>query len=83
MAEEWGWTLKDGKLLQLTTDKAPAPENLLAIVRCNCKGKCDKGMCTCREHGLPCSHACGTCNGRSCENREEIDFFTDDSDEET
>ena len=81
--EEWGWTLRNGKLLPRTTDKAPAPENLLAIIQGNCKGKCDKGLSTCRKHGLPCSYACGTCKGRSCENREEIDFFTDDSDEET
>ena len=83
IAEEWGWILKDGKLLPFTTDKAPAPKNLLKIIRCKCKGKCNKGHCTCRKHGLLCSYACGTCKGLSCDNREEIDFFLDESDDDT
>ena len=33
--EEWGWILKDQKLLPLTTNKKPAPNNILEMIHCN------------------------------------------------
>ena len=72
--EDWGWTLKDHKLLPVTTNKGPAPKKLLEMIHCNCKGKCNRTICSCKKHGLPCSYACGTCKGISCENCQEIDF---------
>ncbi|KAK6181967.1 hypothetical protein SNE40_009742 [Patella caerulea] len=62
--EEWGWLLVGNR----TTDLPPVPEDLLRVIRCNCKTDCDTRRCTCRKHGLDCSAACGECRGVSCTN---------------
>ena len=41
----------------------PAPDNILNIIKCNCKANCDSKRCTCRKSGLECSMACGECRG--------------------
>ncbi|XP_053377818.1 uncharacterized protein LOC123527311 isoform X1 [Mercenaria mercenaria] len=66
--EDFGWELKDGTYIPIKTDLPPAPENLLNIIRCNCKVNCDTRRCTCRKHGLECSVGCGACRGVSCSN---------------
>lgn len=80
-AEDWGWKLKDGKLLPVTTHLPAAHESLLNIVRCNCKSNCSTLRCSCRKHGLECSPACGSCRGTSCFNSPEPDLAVDDSQE--
>ena len=73
-AEEWGWHLRDGKLLPVPTDHPPAPKTLLKIIHCSCKGQCDKNNCSCRKHGLQCSYACRNCKGTTCDNQQTLDF---------
>lgn len=66
--EEWGWSFHDGNLYPVTTLLPAAPESLLKVVRCNCKGNCASLRCTCRKNGLECSPACGECKGLHCSN---------------
>ena len=66
--EEWGWR-RVGNRLEPVMSKAPAaPQKLLHVVRCQCKGDCDSKRCSCRKHGLECSEACSECRGSACSN---------------
>ena len=80
------WTLNSGDgrtALPIKTDMPPAPMELLRLFRCNCKTGCDTSRCTCRNHGLECSLACGECKGLQCSNSSNsIDDEQDFSDEE-
>lgn len=59
--------MRNGFLEPTTTILPPAPENLLNTIFCNCKN--GRGSrCGCRKSGLPCSLACGQCNGQACLN---------------
>lgn len=77
--QEWGWELQQGQLFPTTTDVPPAPEDLLKVVRCNCKKDCSSGNCSCRKHGLVCTTACGECRGESCTN---VAIFLEELDSE-
>ena len=81
-AEHWGWTVKGSRLLAVHTDKPPAPERLLKVVRCKCKADCKTSRCTCRKHGLTCSQMCGECKGISCLNSMQVDTTDDNEDSE-
>ena len=58
---EWGWQQCDMGFVALQTDLAPAPENLLRVIRCNCMADCSPLRCTCKKHNIECSPACGDC----------------------
>ena len=77
----WGWTIKDDKMIPVTSDQPPAPDHLLKIVRCNCKmtsrNPCSSRTCSCRSNGLRCVPACGDCRGDSCHNSSELDVPDD------
>ena len=51
---EWGWQCKNGgKLSPSTTDSEVAPENILKVIRCNCKesrNQCGTNRCSCRKN---------------------------------
>lgn len=64
----FGWKITNGKLVPIKTSFAPAPEELMTVLRCNCKQQCDTRRCTCRKNGLQCSIACGECRGVNCSN---------------
>jgi hypothetical protein len=76
-ATEWGWMLQTGRhgsvLKPRRMEKAAAPASLLKMVRCNCSGKCEKNICSCRKNGLKCTLACGQCKGITCTNGEPHD----------
>ena len=36
-AQNWGWAVKGNRLLAVHTDRPPAPEKFLKVVRCKCK----------------------------------------------
>ncbi|OWF46189.1 hypothetical protein KP79_PYT26260 [Mizuhopecten yessoensis] len=65
---EWGWYIQNGKLFPVKSSIAPAPEQLMKMIKCNCKLNCDTKRCTCRRNGLECSAACGECRGINCTN---------------
>ena len=75
VAQNWGWAVKGNRLLAVHTDRPPAPERLLKAFRCKCKTDCKTSRCTCRKHGLTCSHMCGECKGVSCLNFLQVDHI--------
>ncbi|XP_076444211.1 uncharacterized protein LOC143282453 [Babylonia areolata] len=75
--EFWGWHLSSGQLEPRQTDLPPAPEDLLKVIRCNCKTDCSSKRCTCRKHGLGCSVACGRCKGLGCSNSPTLEEMDD------
>jgi hypothetical protein len=71
---DWGWSLSNRRLEPKTTDRPPAPESLLRVVRCDCStSNCRTKQCTCKGLGLECTLACGECKGLSCENSPHIE----------
>ena len=80
-ATEWGWRLKDDKMLPVATDLQPAPEYLLEAINCNCKTDCSSRRCSCVKFGLYCSPACGQCKGLLCCNIEPPEEDCDSDDE--
>ena len=77
--DELGWKRSGDRLVPIGTDLAPAPDELLRIIRCNCQSDCSTLRCTCRKHGISCSVVCGNCKGCSCTNCETV---SDDIDED-
>ena len=79
---EWGWIEAHGRLEPQLTDLPAAPENLLSVIRCNCKTDCSSRRCSCKKHGLDCSSACGECRGVGCSNSPVIsqEFNSEDCD---
>ena len=68
----------DGQLTAVTTLLALAPEDLLRLISCSCKGGCERA-CGCRKAGLTCSQICRQCRGIECTNVKEVyDDYTDD-----
>ena len=70
-AEEQGWIVKGNFLFPKLMSQAAGPSELLTIVRCNCKGDCGTGRCTCLKNNMKCSPMCGTCKGVTCLNHQE------------
>lgn len=82
IATDWGWKLsQNGELLPIPTLDAPAPQKLLSLIACNCKGQCDNNRCECRKANLLCSAMCGKCQGESCANTPEIDVCSYDDED--
>ena len=81
-AQNWGWAVKGNRLLAVHTDRPPAPERFLKVVRCKCKTDCKTSRCTCRKHGLTCSQMCGECKGVSCLNPEQVENIDINGDDE-
>ena len=65
---DWGWDVVQSVMLPIFTDIAAAPEDLLNVIRCNCKTDCQTARSSCRKHGLVCTVGCGECRGESCVN---------------
>ena len=80
-ATSWGWKIQDGRLRPVLTDEAPAPDEILNAIRCNCKvsSKSPYGgsRCFCRSNGLYCVAACGDCRGMECQNCDKCEASTD------
>jgi hypothetical protein len=71
-ATKWGWRLSDNRLEPIMSDQLVAPEDILKVIRCKCKGGCGSTICSCRKNGLMCVSACGTCHGEKCSNTETL-----------
>ena len=84
-ATDWGWRAENGQLVPIQIEGDVAPEHILKLVRCGCKGDCSSLLCSCRKHGLHCVSACRNCLGNDCSNARsyanEIDCSDDDSDD--
>jgi len=64
------------------TDQPPAPDAVMELVSCGCKGQCQIQRCSCKKTNLPFSEAC--IYGDQCLNRVHVttteDNEVDDSD---
>ena len=56
----------------------PAPDDLLRIIRCNCKSDCGTMRCTCKKNGIACSIVCGNCKWSGCMNSTTKEDDSDD-----
>ena len=61
------WTV-DNKFYPITTDREPAPDYIMKVVRCTCTSGCKPLACSCMNVGFEFSSACSTNKGLSCEN---------------
>ena len=78
-----GWQLKEGRLEIVWTDLAPAPQAVMELVCCGCRGTCQTRRYSCVGNGLPCTEVC-TCSEEcmnSASNLEDGDDDIDDDDE--
>ena len=81
---DWGWRKEESCWTPIETDLPPAPQELLKVIRCNCKSDCSSQQCSCKKHSLRCSLACGNCRGSGCQNASPTSNLDDEtlSDEE-
>ncbi|KAJ8668754.1 hypothetical protein QAD02_000013 [Eretmocerus hayati] len=63
--EDWGWVRTQLMLIPILNLDAPAPEDLLAQVFCNCTGDCSSNRCTCKKAGLLCTIFVAIAMGRA------------------
>ena len=64
----------------IMTDAEPGPQDLLEMIRCNCKESCDKRF-SCRKADFKCSSSCSECLGVFCDiavDDQNIDDKTED-----
>ena len=74
-----GWKVQDGKLSIHWMDQSPAPNALLELISCGCKGVC-AARCSCFKNNLPCT---ATCNCTDiCTNHSRLLTEHSDSDED-
>lgn len=66
--DDWGWKRDGSNLIPCTMDNSPAPDALLKVIRCKCKGLCDTQHCSCKKHGLYCTDFCEMCQATNCVN---------------
>ena len=48
----------DAQLKPTTTDLPPAPEGIVEMVKCQCKGNCASNRCSCKSRDIPCTDLC-------------------------
>ena len=70
-----GWRTKNNCLEIDWTDQPPAPDAVMALVCCGCKGKCKTRRCSCVNNNLSCTEACGC---EECENTVREEDISDD-----
>ena len=82
-ATDWGWQIKDGELIPVTSiQKQYAPNDLLKLLKCNCKAnrdRCSTRRCSCMSNDLRCSKFCNCgADGVVCSRPPDGDDDTDD-----
>ena len=63
---KWGWKVRGNTMMPISTQKPPAPPELLKMFRCGCRTGCKNSQCSCVKYGLKCSQVCSDCRGVSC-----------------
>ncbi|KAG1697391.1 putative glutamate receptor [Nymphon striatum] len=71
----YGWEDKDTSIMPIMCLKSPAPKALLELIKCGCKGKCDKRQCSRLRNNLHCTPAC-LCG--DCHNQDDAEKSADD-----
>ncbi|KAG5884310.1 hypothetical protein JTB14_018033 [Gonioctena quinquepunctata] len=59
---QWGWKLESYRLIPVTIEDPAAPEAVLNLVCCKCRGGCGN-RCGCRKSGIMCTSICHNCHG--------------------
>jgi len=77
-----GWRIKDKCLEIVWNELAPAPEGVMQLVCCGCKGACETRRCSRLKNSLPCSEACQCSDECQSSTSEQIDTEEDSDDEE-
>ena len=70
----------DGTIKPVTTNILPAPQAIIEMVRCHCKGVCTSHRCSCKAKKLQCTDICAC--GSLCQNTESEFQIGEESDEE-
>ena len=73
-----GWRVRREELEIDWTDIAPAPESLMELVCCGCRGMCETRRCSCVKNELHCTDACSC--GEECVNCDNSQFSDDEDD---
>ncbi|KAJ8034055.1 hypothetical protein HOLleu_24474 [Holothuria leucospilota] len=76
---EYSWKLVDGQLIPILCTNPPAPEPLLELRRCSCRGSCGTNRCGCKRNLMACTDACKCSDG--CKNTEDLTPEIKDDDE--
>ena len=69
---EWGWKIKEGCHVPVTSQLPAAPDEILEIIHCGCKTGCKQHQCSCVRHGIMCGPGFVNCTD-NCENRADSD----------
>ena len=56
---ENGWEVSDGVIMPVCTQDVIAPEDLIELVSCNCKGNCATKWYKCHNSDEACTDFCG------------------------
>ena len=76
-----GWELNEkGDVMPVTTFDTIAPEGLIELVSCKCKGDCTKGWCACKKGNTNCTDLCGC--GDICLNTDALPTSVEDNENE-
>ena len=71
---KWGWKIKEGCHVPVTSQLPAAPDEILEIIHCDCKTGCKQHQYSCVRHGIMCGPGCVNCTD-NCENRADSDDF--------
>ena len=78
--EQNGWEVRsDEGYLPIKCLNKPAPEAVLELVKCGCRGQCQSAKCCCLRNGLSCTALC-KCTDSSNVDKLNLDKESDDSD---
>ena len=68
----WGFKIKEGCHVPVTSQLPAAPDEILEIIHCSCKTGCKQHQCSCVRHGIMCGPGCVNCTD-NCENKANSD----------
>ena len=72
------WRVR-GEALEIDwPDLAPAPESVMELACCGCRGKCETRWCSCVKNELHCTDVCSC--GEECVNCDNSQFGNDEND---
>ena len=74
---EHGWHLEDGQLHVTWMTRNPAPDSVLHVIHCGCRGSaCETNRCSCFTAGLCCTDLCRCSN---CNKKKEMEEKEDET----
>ena len=77
----YGWNLRDGKLIPITTDRPPAPAAIVELCLCKCKTNCISNRCVYKKNDLRCTELCFCTDCQNDECFEDTSYLSDDEED--